>query len=164
MLGMRKSLLFTLAVALITVSLSKQDCASCCHGKWIACFTGCQTMKACASQCNTGLEICQNGCPGSCSVYDPPSFHKQNLVPGTRSNNRPQNLKMKKILNKLVKKIQRKSGSHWRNSWTLLTWKAACQSPQFVKGLRLSMRSEACITGNCRFHWSARIELWNSIV
>lgn len=126
MLGMRKSLLFTLAVALITVSLSKQDCASCCHGKWIACFTGCQTMKACASQCNTGLEICQNGCPGSCSVYDPPSFHKQNLVPGTRSNNRPQNLKMKKKLNKLLKKLQRKSGSYWRNGWTLLTWKAAC--------------------------------------
>ena len=111
MLGMRKSLLFTLAVALTTVSFSKQDCASCCHGKWIACFTGCETMKDCDSQCNTGLEICQNGCPGSCSVDDPPSFRKRNLVSGTRSNNRPRNLKMKKKLNKLLKKLQRKSGS-----------------------------------------------------
>ena len=111
MLSVRKSL-FTLAVILITVSISKQDnCASCCHGKWTACFTGCETMQDCASQCNTELKICQNGCPGSCSVRNPASFRKQNLISDGRSNNRPKKLKMKRKLNKLLKKLQRRSGS-----------------------------------------------------
>ena len=111
MFCMRKSLLFTLAVTLITVSLTKQDCSSCCHGKWNACFTGCETMEDCDSQCNIELNICQNGCPGSCSVINPRSFRKQNLISDTRSTNGSRKLTRKWRLNKLLKKLQRRSGS-----------------------------------------------------
>lgn len=108
---MRKLLLFTLAVTCMTVSLAKRDCASCCHGKWNACFTGCTTFNQCVSQCNTELTKCQNGCPGSCSVKHPPSFRKQNLVLDTRSTNGPKKLKLKWKLKKQLKRLQRKNGS-----------------------------------------------------
>ena len=100
--GMMKTLLFALAVTCIASSLSKQDCARCCLGKWTACFTGCTTLKECDSQCNTQREICQKGCPGSCSVKDPPSFRKRSLISGNRSTNGPKKLKMKwKLLKNL---------------------------------------------------------------
>ncbi|KAJ7393055.1 hypothetical protein OS493_008351 [Desmophyllum pertusum] len=107
----RISVMLILAVTFLAMSLVKGDtaaeynCSHCCRGKWSQCMSGCVDFNTCDAHCSTEKQSCDIGCPGSCSVNDPPYFRNASVK---RQVSRPKKLKLRRKLKKQLKRAGRK--------------------------------------------------------